>query len=107
MTVKKSRIPEFGSDQEEREFWLSHSVEEFADEMEELDVDIRPTRAEQIAIRLFPEDLAVLRAEAQARSMGHTTLARTILEAWVKRARQRTSTGSPDRQRPSPRAAKR
>jgi hypothetical protein len=43
MAKKKSRIPEFHTDEEERQFWDQHSFEEFADELEELDVQIRPT----------------------------------------------------------------
>jgi hypothetical protein len=42
MAKKKSRIPEFYTDEEERQFWDQHSFEEFADELEELDVQIQP-----------------------------------------------------------------
>ena len=40
MESKKPTIPLFASDQDEREFWTKHSVEEFADQLEELDVKI-------------------------------------------------------------------
>jgi hypothetical protein len=42
MAKKKSRIPLFRTDEEERLFWDQHSFEEFADELEELDVQIQP-----------------------------------------------------------------
>lgn len=84
---KKSKLPDFDSDQEERLFWAKHSVEEFAGELEELDVKIQPARTEQIAVRLYKEDLEALRQLAQRKGVGHTTLARSILEEWISRIR--------------------
>ena len=72
---KASKIPKFKSEREERAFWATHSVEKFAGELEELDVEIRPTRTEQIALRLSKDDLEALRAVAKRRGVGHTTLA--------------------------------
>ena len=85
--AKKGTIPTFRSDQEEREFWAHHSVEKFAQDLEDLDVDVRPPRTEQIALRLYKEDLHVLRSLAATRGVGHTTLARTVLEGWLARSR--------------------
>lgn len=87
--TKKGRIPTFHSDQEEREFWARHSVEEFARDLTDLDIEIRPPRTEQIALRLYKEDLDVLRSLAAARGVGHTTLARTVLEGWLARSRSK------------------
>lgn len=88
--ARKSGIPGFRSDREEREFWARHSVEDFARDLEDLDIEIRPPRTEQIALRLHKEDLQVLRALAAARGVGHTTLARTVLEEWLARSRDKT-----------------
>lgn len=85
--ARKKRIPTFRSDRGERDFWARHSVEEFAKDLEELDVDIRPPRTEQIALRLYKDDLQVLRSLAAERGVGHTTLARTVLEGWLARSR--------------------
>lgn len=87
--VKKGRRPTFRSDREERAFWARHSVEEFAKELEDLDVEIRPPRTEQIALRLHRDDLQILRSLAAERGVGHTTLARTVLEGWLARSRAR------------------
>ncbi len=84
---KKGRIPTFRSDQEERAFWAHHSVEKFARDLEDLDVEVRPPRTEQIALRLYKEDLHVLRSLAAARGVGHPTLARMVLEGWLARSR--------------------
>ena len=89
MVSKESKIPKFRNDQEERQFWSQHSFEEFADELEELDVVIQPTRTEQIAFRLTKKDLDTLDACAKQRGVGHTILARGIIEQWLTRSRQK------------------
>ncbi len=86
---KKARIPPFRSDQAERDFWARHSVEEFAKGLTALEIDIRPLRTEQIAFRLYKEDFEALRSLAAARGVGHTTLARTVLEGWLARSRSK------------------
>lgn len=89
MSAKKRKIPTFVSDREERSFWAKHSVEEFRDELKEIDVQIRPTRTEQIALRLSKDDLAELRTLARKRGVGHTTLARSVVEQWLEKMRER------------------
>jgi predicted DNA binding CopG/RHH family protein len=89
MRAKKTKIPTFSSDREERSFWAKHSVEEFGDELKDLDVEIQPTRTEQIALRLSKDDLAELRVLAKKRGVGHTTLARSVVEQWLEKMRDR------------------
>ena len=86
---RKVRIPTFRGDQEERDFWARHSVEELAKGLTDLDIEIRPPRTEQIAFHLHKDDLEVLRSLAAARGIGHTTLARTVLEGWLARLRSK------------------
>jgi hypothetical protein len=88
--ASKGRIPAFRNDAEERAFWAHHSLEEFAKELVDLDIEIRPPRTEQIALRLHKEDLQALRFLAAKRGVGHTTLARTVLEGWLARSRSKT-----------------
>lgn len=88
-TRSKGKLPTFRNDREERKFWASHGVEEFADALEDLDVAIRPVRTEQIALRLYQEDLEALREIARERGVGHTTLARSVLEHWLARVREK------------------
>ncbi len=90
VAAKKHGIPTFRGDREERDFWARHSLEEFAKHLEDLDVEIRPPRTEQIALRLDKEDLQVLRSLAAERGVGHTTLARTVLEVWLARSRSKS-----------------
>lgn len=91
MGFTKSKLPGFRSDQDEREFWADHSVEEFADQLEELDIAIRPARTEQIALRLYKDDLETLKKLAKRRGVGHTTLARSIVEQWLARLRMKAA----------------
>jgi predicted DNA binding CopG/RHH family protein len=99
-TVKgKGKMPHFRSDEEERRFWARHSVEEFAAGLEDLDVAIRPPRTEQIAVRLYRKDLEALRSLAAANGVGHTTLARSVLEGWLARLRSTSQSGRRRRRR--------
>ena len=86
MNEKQRKLPSFKSDRAERKFWSRHSVEEFADELKDLDLQIRPARTEQIALRLYKDDLATLKTLAKRRGVGHTTLARSIVERWLATA---------------------
>jgi hypothetical protein len=83
MTEKKRKLPRFKSDDAERKFWSRHSVDEFRDQLEDLDLQIRPARTEQIALRLYAGDLETLKRLAKRRGVGHTTLARSIVERWL------------------------
>src|SRR5277367_3145880 len=79
----KPKLPNFKNDHAERKFWSQHSLEEFSDELEDLDIQIRPARTEQIALRLYKDDLESLKKLAKRRGVGHTTLARSIVEQWL------------------------
>jgi len=83
MAEKKRKLPSFKSDDAERKFWSRHSIEEFRDQLEDLDLQIRPARTEQIAVRLYRDDLETLKKLAKRRGVGHTTLARSIVERWL------------------------
>lgn len=86
--VKRKRtMPAFRSDEEERAYWAKQSIEKFADVLEDLDVEVHPARTEQIAVRLYKEDLDALRRVASEKGVGHTTLARTVLEQWLEKVR--------------------
>ncbi len=89
VAAKKNKLPGFSNDQKERVFWAKHSVEDFASDLEELDVDIQSARTGQIALRLYKEDLEALRKLAKEKGVGHTTLARSIVEQWLERVREK------------------
>jgi addiction module HigA family antidote len=78
----------------QKTYELDLARKEAGEEIKDLEIEIRPPRTEQIALRLSKEDLDVLRSLAAARGVGHTTLARTVLEGWLARSRtKRKATG--------------
>jgi predicted DNA binding CopG/RHH family protein len=73
---KTSKIPEFKSRQEEAEFWDTHSITDFLDELKPVKVTFAKNLSEGITIRLDPHTMTTIRAEARAKGMGPTTLIR-------------------------------
>lgn len=78
---KVSRIPEFTSREEEALFWDTHDITDHLDELKPVKVRFAKNLSEGITIRLDLETLKSLRAQARAKGIGPTTLARMwILE---------------------------
>lgn len=79
--ASKGRIPEFGSIQQEAEFWDTHDTADFEDEFKPVKVRFAKNLSEGITIRFDSETLSKLRDQARKKGMGPTTLARMwILE---------------------------
>jgi predicted DNA binding CopG/RHH family protein len=75
------RIPEFSSREEEAEFWDTHDITDYRDELKPVKVRFAKNLSEGITIRLDPDTLEQLRAKAHEKGIGPTTLARMwILE---------------------------
>jgi predicted DNA binding CopG/RHH family protein len=73
-----AKIPQFASEQEESEFWDTHSTTDYLDDTTEVDstfVDARP-RKEQISLRLDRETITRLKTLAHKRGIGYQTLIR-------------------------------
>ncbi len=78
---KQKRIPAFARREEEARFWDTHDTAEFEDEFEPIDVRFANNLSQGITVRFTPETLETLRATAQRKGIGPTTLARMwILE---------------------------
>lgn len=77
----KSRIPEFASREEEAEWWDTHDITDYLDELKPVKVRFAKNLSQGITIRLDPSTLAELRTRAHEKGIGPTTLARMwILE---------------------------
>ncbi|HEY7351067.1 MAG TPA: CopG family antitoxin [Ktedonobacterales bacterium] len=77
----KSHIPTFNTIEEEAAFWDTHSIEEFADELE-LVTDVKFVKARQkksLTVRLEENSFEALSSEARERGIGPSTLARIVL----------------------------
>ena len=73
-----AKIPQFASEQEESDFWDTHSITDYLDDTTEVDItviDARP-RKEQISLRLDRETITRLKELASQRGIGYQTLIR-------------------------------
>ncbi len=79
--AKIDPIPEFKGYQEEAEFWDTHSLADYQGQLKPVEVRFAKNLSEGITVRFDPQTLGKLRAEAQKKGFGPTTLARMwILE---------------------------
>jgi predicted DNA binding CopG/RHH family protein len=75
-STTKKRIPDFASIEEEAAFWDTHSTADYEDAFKPVRVRFAKKLSEGLTIRLDPETLAKVRAEAQERGVDDTTLIR-------------------------------
>ena len=72
----KSRIPIFSSIEEEAEFWDTHDVTDYWDEMKPVKVRFAKNLSQGLTIRLDLDTTIKLRSEAAKKGIGPTTLVR-------------------------------
>jgi len=78
---KESRIPQFASREEEAEFWDTHDITDYLDEMRPVKLEVAKNLSKGITLRFDEETLQELRQLAHERGIGPTTLVRMwILE---------------------------
>ena len=91
----KSRIPRFKTVEEEAEFWDTHSLADYEDELEEVpDVQFVVTRAKPkkgITVRLEEDLLDTLRTEAHAKGIGPSTLIRMWVLEHLRELHRKTA----------------
>lgn len=89
---KISRIPNFTSLEEEAKFWDTHSITDFEDELEDVDivVELEKPRDETLIVRVQKDTKKAL--ERVARSMGITIS--TLARMWLtEKLHQKTAKG--------------
>jgi CopG antitoxin of type II toxin-antitoxin system len=78
---EKPRIPEFASRAEEAEFWDTHSMADYWDDLKPVRVRFVKKLSQGITIRFDPPTLDKLRGQPYQKGIGPTTLTRMwILE---------------------------
>lgn len=82
----KRRIPDFANREEMAKFWDTHDVSDYWDELKPVKVRVAKRLSEGLNIRLDPDTLAQLRAQAAEKGIGPTTLARMWILEQVKKA---------------------
>jgi hypothetical protein len=84
---RQSRIPTFTSLEDEAAFWDSHSLGEFEDELEQVDVHVARPLVHRLTVDLDGDRFRRLTTIAMQRGIGPTALART----WVLEALERAA----------------
>jgi predicted DNA binding CopG/RHH family protein len=76
----RKTIPHFSSDEEAAEFWDTHSVTDYLDELAPTpDVRFRLQNLKQISLRLAPGQIATLKVIAAGKGIGY----QTMLRMWI------------------------
>ena len=75
-----SRIPEFQNREEEAEFWDTHDVTDYLDELRPVRVRAMPSLSNGMTVRLDAADRETLGRIAAERGIGPSTLVRM----WIK-----------------------
>jgi predicted DNA binding CopG/RHH family protein len=91
---KQSRIPRFSSRQEEAEFWDSHDITDYLDELQPVEVKVSKNLSEGITVRLDEESLNELRSIAAEQGIGPTTLMRMWVLERLRELKNRRLAGS-------------
>lgn len=78
---KKSRIPKFKSIQEEADFWDTHDITDFKDELEDVEIvfELDKPREESLVLRVQKEFKDKLVKFARKKGLNVSTLARMWL----------------------------
>ena len=79
--VTKSRIPTFKTIEEEAAFWDTHSSEEFADELIQVDnvKFVKASSKKALTVRFDEDTFEELTKEANEKGIGPSTLARMLI----------------------------
>ena len=76
-----SRIPDFASREEEAEFWDTHDITDFLDELRPVKVTVSKNLSQGLTVRLNADDREALARLAEEQGIGPSTLARI----WIKK----------------------
>lgn len=91
-----SRIPVFGSIEEEAEFWDTHDSTDFEDEWEPVDVEVSPTLHSRFFLRAEVDRATLRRVRESARDRGLTS--DELVGRWVVDGLAREDSGEADAQ---------
>ncbi len=91
MAERKSRIPRFKNYEEAAEFWDTHSVADFLDELEEVELKVKGPLKHTFSVSLDGKSLTELLALAKSKDTDFITLA----QIWImeRLAQEREKSG--------------
>ncbi len=73
------KIPEFDSEEDEAKFWETHSLADYEDELEPVELVVSRPLEHRLSVRVSKEDLKELQRRGKESGMGMTTYARFLL----------------------------
>ena len=89
-------IPEFASDDEEREFWETHDIRDYDDGPADITWNIRDEKKKRVTIRLQPSLIDELKDFAEEVELPYQTLTRALIRRGLEQARrERAETKAP------------
>ena len=77
--MTKQPIPKFATEEEAAEFWDTHSLADYIDDTEVVEVSFPRIALKQVCLRLAPGQIERVKAIAEAKSIGYQTL----LRMWI------------------------
>ena len=86
-TPARGRIPAFNTIEEEAEFWATHSLTDFEEELVPVEVRVGGALSSPLSVRLDQDDRQELDRRAREMGVGPSTLVRM----WVKERLARTA----------------
>jgi hypothetical protein len=86
--TKKSRIPKFKSVRDEAEFWDSHDLTDFWDELTPVKVNVSRKLSHILPVRFDDQTLSDLESEASERGVATGTLIRRLVKEQLGRIKQ-------------------
>ncbi len=90
MAERKSKIPRFKNYEEEAAFWDTHSVTEFEDELEKVDLEFKRPLKHIFSISLDAKSLDELVYLAASKDISFTTLAQTWIMERLAHEREKS-----------------
>ena len=74
-------VPKMKTDEEIAEFWDTHSLADFDEDLEVVDnIEFIKPEKQIVSVRLDRKDIKTLKAIARKKGLGHSTLARIFIK---------------------------
>jgi predicted HicB family RNase H-like nuclease len=73
---RPGKIPEFASREEEAQFWDTHSLSDYVEQLSPVEAEFAKGLSQGITVRFDPKTMTELRVRARTKGVGPTTLIR-------------------------------
>ncbi len=88
----KNKIPKFKSLEEERNFWDTHSVTDYLEELKPVKVEFSKPKKKLISLRLDTPQIKDLKKIASHKGLGYLTLIRYWINQHITEEQKRSRT---------------